>query len=224
MLHLTDIDLISRLKNFEDHFVERKTSGDDKYDWVKTAVAFANSAPIDFPCVLYIGVKNNGELEEKQIDLDGLQKKFNREMMFVYPRIPYLPKVLNIDGRQCLAVIVPGSADRPHFAGLSYIRAGSETREASEEQFENLITARNSKTRKILEFKGKRISVFTHDSGLLTGRVGISWAEAVVVDCNQFWVVIDPKTEPRGLLSVPLARVELTLDTVRNRLALEIRE
>src|SRR5215467_11391078 len=106
MIHLTDADLIARLKNFEDHFVERKTSGDSKDDWVKTAVAFANSAPSDFPCVLYIGVRDNGDLEEKQIDLDGLQKKFNRAMTAVYPPVPYIPKIISVGGRQCLAVIV----------------------------------------------------------------------------------------------------------------------
>ena len=59
MVEMTETDLIGRLRNFEDHFVERKTGGDNK-DWLKTAIAFANSAPNNFPCVLYIGVKNDG--------------------------------------------------------------------------------------------------------------------------------------------------------------------
>lgn len=132
--------------------------------------------------------------------------------------------MLNVDGRQCLAVIVPGSSERPHFAGLSYVRVGSESREASKQQFETLIAIRNSKARKILEFKGKQISVLSHDSGLLTGRVGVGWTEAVVVDCNQFWVVIDRKMDPKGLSSIPLRRVDIGLDTYRNRLLLEIKE
>ena len=45
---LSDADLLARLKNFKDHFVERKTSG-DKRDWLKTVVAFANSAPNGYP-------------------------------------------------------------------------------------------------------------------------------------------------------------------------------
>lgn len=60
-----EADLIRRLRATEDAFVERKTVGDDKYDWLKTAVAFANTAPIDYPCVLYIGVKNNGDIEDR---------------------------------------------------------------------------------------------------------------------------------------------------------------
>jgi hypothetical protein len=43
MIDLSDTDLLLRLTNFEDHFVERKTSGDSR-DWLKTVVGFANSA------------------------------------------------------------------------------------------------------------------------------------------------------------------------------------
>ena len=118
MIELNDAELLARLRNFEDHFVERKTPGDDKYDWVKTAVAFANSAPVDYACVLYIGVRNNGDIEERQANLDSLQKTFNKEMKFVYPPIAYLPRITESEGRQALAVIVLGSGSRPHFAGL----------------------------------------------------------------------------------------------------------
>lgn len=38
---------------------------DDK-DWKKTAVAFANSVPVGLPAVLYIGVRDNGEIETPQ--------------------------------------------------------------------------------------------------------------------------------------------------------------
>jgi len=44
MMDMTERDLIGRLRNFEDQFVERKTSGDSK-DWLKTVIGFANSAP-----------------------------------------------------------------------------------------------------------------------------------------------------------------------------------
>lgn len=216
MLHLTDADLISRLKNFEDHFIERKTSGDDKYDWVKAAVAFANSAPIDFPCVLYIGVRDNGEIEEKRIDLNGLQKKFNKEMTFVYPRIPYLPKILKVDGRQCLAVIVPGSPERPHFAGPAYIRKGSETIESSDEQFGKLIAQRNSAAYQILQWKGQLISFH------MTTRRGdepYTGNASTVVDCNQFFVTLQIQEER---LSFALRAVDISFDHRNNRPALGV--
>jgi predicted HTH transcriptional regulator len=120
---LTEGDLLARMKNFEDHLVERKTVKDEK-DWKKTAVVFANSVPVGLPAVLYIGVRNNGEVETPQANLDEIQKKFNAQMQRVYPRIAYVPKIIGDNGRQVLAVVIPGSELRPHFAGLSYVRRG----------------------------------------------------------------------------------------------------
>ena len=72
---LSDEELLSRLTNFEDQFVERKSAGDFK-DWRKPVVAFANSRPIGFPGVLFIGIKNDGTVEENA-NLDSLQRKFS---------------------------------------------------------------------------------------------------------------------------------------------------
>src|SRR5712692_7617856 len=104
---LNEADLLARMRNFEDHLVERKTAKDAK-DWKKTAVAFANSVPVGLPAVLYIGVRDNGEIETPQHNLDEAEKKFNRQMEKVYPRIAYVPKVINDNGRQALAVVIPG--------------------------------------------------------------------------------------------------------------------
>ena len=40
------------------------------------------------------------------------------------PRVPHVPKIISENGQHALAVIVPGSELRPHFAGLSYVRRG----------------------------------------------------------------------------------------------------
>ena len=58
-LPFDDQDLFFRLRNFEDHFVERKVYSDRK-DWLKTVVAFANSTPVGWPAVLFIGVTDKG--------------------------------------------------------------------------------------------------------------------------------------------------------------------
>ena len=73
----TEDDLRLRIKNFEDQFVERKTLRDHK-DRLKTAVAFANSAPTNFPCVLFLGVRQDGTPEPNAADtnLEKLQQKF----------------------------------------------------------------------------------------------------------------------------------------------------
>lgn len=220
MINLTDEDLISRLKNFEDHFVERKTSGDSKDDWVKTAVGFANSAAIDFPCVLYIGVRNNGDVEEKQVNLDTVQKTFNKEMAFVYPPVPYISKILSVEGRQCLAVIVPGSPERPHFAGPAYVRVGSETRNASESQYNEMLALRNSKVRKILEFKGEVVTVNDHAGGVRLGTHGWGGVGAVVADCNQWWITLHEP--PDKYFSFSLSRIELSFDDENDTLCIEI--
>ena len=58
-VELNEADLLARMRNFEDHLVERKVVKDEK-DWKKTAVAFANSVPVGLPAVLYIGVRDTG--------------------------------------------------------------------------------------------------------------------------------------------------------------------
>ena len=224
IVDLTDNDLLSKMRNFEDHFVERKVFSDQK-DWVKTVVAFANSAPDGFPCVLYIGVKDNGEIETRQpqTNLDRMQKNFNVEMKKIYPPPAYLPKIIEEDGRQALAIIVLGSELRPHFAGPSYIRKGSETCVASEEQFIELIARRNSKANKILSFKGKNVTVYHRYnavSGIGEHELHGNWN---IAECNQFWLTLaEEGTENR--LSFPLNQVEISFDDQKQRLRLEINQ
>ena len=218
---LSDADLLAKMKNFEDHLVERKTEGDHK-DWVTTAVAFANSAPTGVPAVLYIGVKDNGEIETPQVNLENIQKKFNTRMKAVYPRIFCVPKIVSENGLEALAVIIPGSEQRPHFAGLSYIRKGTETIEASEEQFAALIAQRNSKAALILKSKGQQITVLNRTATIGGGYSETQWpSSTVLVDCNQFYVTLQSgSTQP--VSSFPLSRVEINFDSSLSRLQLEI--
>lgn len=216
IVQLSDADLLARMKNFEDHLVERKTVADEG-DWKKTVVAFANSAPAGVPAVLYIGVRNNGEIETPQKNLDDVQRKFNARMAGIYPRVGYIPKIINDNGQQALAVIIPQSELRPHFAGLAYVRRGSETREASEEQFVELIAQRNSKAAQILQWKGKNVTVFVR-----TGDSEIPWPSSTsVVDCNQFYVTLE-KVPHEPASSFPLSRVEINFDNLKRRLQLEV--
>jgi hypothetical protein len=217
IVNLSDADLLARLKNFEHHSIERKTSGDKKRDWLKTVVAFANSAPNGFPCVLYLGVKDSGEIETPQVNLDALQKTFIQEMKNAYPPVPYLTKSIDEDGRQALAVIVLGSELRPHFAGLAYVRKGSVTFDASEQQFDELIAQRNSKAARILQWKGKNITV-----SVRTDNSEIPWSNSTtLVDCDQFYATIQQVAhEPPS--SFPLSRIEINFDNLRKRLQLEI--
>jgi len=217
MVSITDQDLILRLKNFEDYFVERKTSGDHK-DWLKTVVGFANSAPIGYPAVLYIGVRDGGEVEDG-CNLDSLQKTLSKKLTDAYPAIFYMTKVLALDSKQFLAVIVPGSEHRPHFAGPSYVRNGSETQRASEAQFQILIAQRQSKVYEILKWRGKVISALNWE--------GLPFEPpATVENCNAFYLTLRRPTAEIGksdrVESYPLRMVEISFDHNNNRLTLEI--
>ena len=217
---LTDADLLSRLKNFEDNFVERKTSGDHK-DWLSAVVGFANSTPVGYPAVLFIGVRDDGTPETK-LNYESLQQTFVRKMQIAYPPIYYTTKILEKDGSQFVAVIVPGSASRPHFAGPSFVRRGNRTEVASEQQFEELLAGRLSKSGEILKWVDKIITVdwmrieHTHQLGSVSGS-----SDHFVTACNSFYVSLGNQVgQPH--VSVPLRRVEVSFDNNKRRLKLEI--
>jgi predicted HTH transcriptional regulator len=157
-VNVTEQELLARMHNFEDHFVERKTSSDGK-DWLKSIVAFANSTPIDSYSVLFIGVRDSGEIEPPKTDLDKLQRNLNQQLKNVQPTISYLQKIVSENGRQALAVIVPYSSRRPHFSGPAFIRRGSENLPASPEELNLLIQSRDTKVARILAHKGEHVHV-----------------------------------------------------------------
>jgi hypothetical protein len=221
---LHDADLLRRLRNCEDSFVERKTIADAK-DWLKTAVAFANSTPIGYPAILFIGAKDDGTIENNIANLDSVQKTFNKKMEDAYPTIYYLPRVLSDGERQCIAIVIPGSESRPHFAGPSYVRVGSETRVASEAQFNRLIAERQSTPYEILKWKGQEVTVavLNPENSIRSLGLYLTTYSCLVIDCTTSYVVVQKPGAER--LSFPLGRVTLSLDTEKNnRLKLEVRQ
>ena len=221
-MHPTDEQLLQWKNPSEDHFIERKTRSDAK-DWVKTVVAFANSVPYDKNGVLYVGVRNDGSVEQP-VNLDELQKTLRRRLDDVYPPVKYLTRVLCEEGQHFLCIVVPGSPDRPHFAGPAYVRVGSETLNASPAQFERLIADRNSKVYKILTCLKKNIQVQTlaGSSEVQTiGRIKSSTA-MTVVNCTRFCVVLRDAYGQEH--SIALDRVAIIEDlTWPANLTLEVR-
>jgi predicted HTH transcriptional regulator len=207
-ISLTEEELLSRMVNTEDNFVERKRFSDDR-EWARTAVAFANSCPVGFPGILFIGVYDGGTVERPKIpvNLDRLQKTLGERLADVWPPLYYVSKILRRDGFEFLAVLVPGSLDRPHFAGHSYVRLGSETKKASEEQFARLIFQRTSKAREIEKMIGKSITW-----EMFGGRQGN--AQATLLDCNQFFITVDGGTYKRCF---PLDWITISFDPANNR-------
>lgn len=219
---LTDEDLKLKLSATEDAFVERKLFSDSG-DWLKTAVAFANSAPVGYPAVLFIGVKNDGTPEDRAENIESVMKSFDKKVSRVYPKIYYLPKALNVCGKEVLAIMIPGSTDRPHFAGPAYVRVGSESRAASEKEFQRLIASRNSKAREILRWSNKLVSVNYMSSESEVNVYGSvrSTERLFVLDCNQFYATLENRTA-NYRKSIPLERIKISYDQKNDCLELEV--
>lgn len=219
MIELADEDLNRMRLDTENNFVERKTVS-DKRGWLHTAVAFANSVPIDYPAVLFVGVNNDGTLENVKLnhDWEKQQKTVSEELSRAYPPLYFLPKTLRDEqNREYLAVIVPGSAQRPHFTGKSYVRVGPETKEASEDQFENLIAQRLSKVYEILKWKQRMVTVDHMIRTPVPGHDPLQrTTEAIVIDCNQFWITLN--TDQHHRVALPLPQVDLSFDPPKSRL------
>lgn len=217
----TEPELIARTRNFEDHFVERKTFNDTK-DLLKTLVAFANSTPLDHYSVLYIGVRDSGEIETPQHNLDKMQRRVSQELAEVYPPMSCTQIVIAKNSRQALAVIVFHSTSRPHFSGPSYIRDGSMSLPASAKQFSELIARHNSVTDRILTYKGRWVTVI--NAPRHNPRLGESqWpGNTTIVDCDQFYVTLMIGTDHSGKQTFPINRLELGFDYQLNRLIIKI--
>lgn len=222
----SDAEILKRVRNGEDSFVERKSYGDWKEDAIKTCVAFANTCPIEGPPgLLCIGVKDDGKIETAEQNLDSLQKKLESELGFAYPPIEHRTRIVASSEGKFVAVIVPGSSRGPHFAGPAYIRNGSQVEKANEESFARLIDRRELKVREILKWQNKRIKllrVWANPSNLV-GRIA-GEADVIVVDCTLF--VVKLKTTGYGphvqLMSFSLEHVVLGHDPQTDCLTLEV--
>lgn len=210
---LSEEQLLHLLRSTEHDFVERKPNR--QYgDWLQTAVAFANSAPIGYPAVLFVGVDDSGAPQEldgaagKPLEerLESLQKSITDILDKAYPPIYRLCVPVRVDGGGCIAVIIPGSPSRPHFAGKAYVRKGPSTSEASESQFQMLIAERSSKIYELRKLIGKRalLEQFVKNQ---TGSAGI--APITLTDCNQHFITYEYGQPPKRK-SLPVERVAIS--------------
>ena len=223
MTDLSNEDLLARLRSGEDHFTERKPFKDQD-GWLRTAVAFANSAPIDWPAILFVGVTDSGEIQENPPNLDQLQKNLSSQISRAYPPIYHLPKIVTDEqGRRCLAVLIPGSTDRPHFSGKSYVRVGSQSPEASEEQFSELIAQRQAKVYELLKWKNQLVTLEFWQTFVGAGaRLRPSPGDTAVLDCTQFHLTFGA-LDNSWRESAPLSRVEISFDVKHGRIKIEVR-
>jgi hypothetical protein len=209
--------LLSRLDQSEDPWVERRQSFNER-EVRKTLVAFANSVREGEAAVFFLGASNDGH-HPGLADADDTQKKVRLQATEkCYPPIEsqacVLPVRVNGQSREVLAVVVPFSQNRPQFAGVAYIRQGSESKAASAEVFKELIASQNEKARRLLQYKGQRVMLRFRSESRFSYDV-----EGVVQSCDAITVTI--RDQEMSLWSFPI-RVMSTLNPVgRPALAFE---
>lgn len=185
---LTDDELRRRIDGGEDELTEFKANVPNGAELRQTLVAFANSVPAGQVGTCFIGVNDDGEAVGVD-DTDGRQRTIRRiAQNDCYPPIDVSCRTLDVDGNGVLAVEVPHSTTRPHFAGAAYVRRGSESVAASREQYEQLIASRHDKCRVIsawgnapitVEMVGKRLG----DQRRLEGNYRAS-CDAQILECT----------------------------------------
>lgn len=222
-------ELIQRLLSKEDGFTERKPEGAGARDFKETLVAFANSVPEDKTAILYIGVSNDGKPLGVQ-NPDSLQKTIRKICeKDCYPPIKFQSQVINSEGKDILAVTIPFSSNRPHFAGPGYIRRGSENVVVSEEMFQELIDSRTNKVAEILKWKNKIVTVAVQ--GKLLGsplypidkqyRGIYKTHECEILECNSHYVKMkDFSGSYAQDVNEPLSYIKLNYDEKKGRLML----
>ena len=232
---LSDPQLVERILSGEDSVTEFKPEGTSSRDIRKTLVAFANTVPEAGIAVLFIGIVNGKDIVGVR-NADELQKTVRKICTEeCYPEVVHVTRVLSHQGKHILTVMIGYSSRRPHFAGSAYVRVGSESVRATEQVYEDLISSRNDKARRILPFKGKEISVHCqwavglHKFGNLDqrklGRAAFESHEftARVAFCDAFCVQLT-NLYSGETTSLPLSWLTIDWDVSNRRLKLRLIE
>jgi hypothetical protein len=201
----------------EDYLRERKTKNDLK-DLLKTMVAFANSVRPGHVASILIGERDDGTPEGlSALEADNIQKRVRSEGEKIYPPIIWRSEVYGNAGKQCVRVEIEHSGDTPHFGGPAWVRRGSVTVLASEQEFQRLVDIRSSAVREIDQWLGKAITVETLTT-YQTGAVGQDTGQVTVKFVNQFFVTLEQ--EGGRFISYPHKQLTLSWDDRQKRLKL----
>jgi hypothetical protein len=98
----------------------------------------------------------------------------------------------------------------------------SETFEASETEFAELIARRNSSAARILEYKGKQVTVVNSPKRGLHSMESYWPGNTTVYDCDQFCVNLAIGTQPQDRQTFPLSQVDISFDNQIGCLLLKI--
>jgi len=219
---MTKAELIALFASKEDNFLERKSQGVKAEELRRTAVAFANSVPDGRAAVIFIGVDDHTGKARGITNTDALQQRVRRVLESdCYPPILFSSEVISAEDKDILAVVIPASANKPHFAGPSYVRVGSQSRVASREQLDELIFSRIDPCRMLLALRNQPVTVHAigYKLGDLRPLADSHYRErhdCHVTGCNAQSVSLHSIISGRNF-SEPLAWVTITHDHERNR-------
>jgi hypothetical protein len=209
----------------EDSLKEKKVESDLK-DLLKTLVAFANSVARNDTAKVFIGERDDGTVQGVT-NTDNIQK-VKETADKIYPEIYYRTEAYQREGKQCVRVDIRHNGLAPHFGGPAWVRRGSETKEATEELYDQLVAFRSGKARELAQWQDKEITAVwpiepakrtaisagghTHFLALETARLSF---------VGQHWVTFDVRIEKVSVWlprSEPLDNVNLSWDDEKKRL------
>jgi predicted HTH transcriptional regulator len=198
----------------EDYLLERKTKNDLK-DLLKTMVAFANTVRPGHIATILIGERDDGTAEGS-VDTDAIQKTVRKEAEKIYPGIVWRTSVYLNEGAHCVRVEIEYSGDTPHFGGPAWVRKGSESVLATDQELQRLIDTRSSIVREIDQWVEKVITLelITKYSN---GQIALNCLDATVKRVNQFFATLEYN---RRSSSYPLKAFTLSWDDDQNRMKL----
>ena len=208
---LTEEALILRLRSTEHDFVERKPRAPQR-DWLQAAVASANSSPIGWPAVLFVGVDDNGNPQQGTEKLEDLSKSVSAILDQAYPAIYRHIVPLHLPDGGCFR---SGDSRQPGAStlrGKSYIRDGPQTKEAPAKQFAALIAERTSLIFELRRKIGEPVLC-------RVVKRGYSNPEAPflgdILECTQHYIAIKGHGTTPPIKSFPLTKVSMSFDLQR---------
>ena len=212
-------ELLKRITDFEDAFTERKPEGVSSGEIRETLVAFANTVMSPRVAVLFWGVADDGHIVGLT-NPDSQQKTLRRLCdRDCYPAILYQAEVITVESRSVLAVAIPESGKKPHFAGGCFVRRGSQNMPASDEEFRELLLHQVDKFREIMRHKDKLWYVRSYGRQLSDPRaLGADVEEGVecrIEGANAFYVRFR-RVGSDDVFSIEMAALSLLWDEKRH--------
>jgi len=172
----------------------------------------ANSALPNKPGILYVGVNDLGEILQDKAP-ESWQRDITAWGNGCFPELPVIPRTLTKDGKEFLAVVVPLSEARPHFARPAFKRQGAKTIPASQQETDEWIAYRNSKAPFILDWKHKTIHLQQLKEGI-GGSIFDESGAYTLIDCNPWFVTLH-KLGSGVQKTFPLSAVDLKMNDVK---------